>query len=50
MAITAEQLYRSLVDLAGETINELYEHKCDNADDYNNQLQEIVEQHNQIAG
>lgn len=49
MAITAIDIVQSLFEIAGEAINELYEHKCDNADDFNTQLQEVHEQYNKMC-
>jgi len=50
MAITPEQIVESLMELSGEMVGELYEHKCDNADNFNAQRQEIQEQINQMTG
>jgi len=50
MATTPEQIVESLMELSGEMVEELYEHKCDNADTFNAQRQEIYEQINQMTG
>lgn len=49
MTITPEQIVDSLIELAGNMVNDLYEFKCEFADDYNNQLQEIFEQYREMT-
>lgn len=50
MTVTPEQIIESLMELSGEMVGELIEHKCENADDYNAQRQEIQGQINQMTG
>jgi len=49
MAITSEDIYNSLTALAGVMVNELFEHKCENINDYEAQLREIQKQHDEMT-